>query len=105
VHLSSGDVSGHGWWRNLGCPAAQADVTVKIQAFYTDGVWRTVGRIGKARVFSGGGSGNRATGRVTCRSMTQGLYGFRSVVDVDLVGVNDGAGVGITPPQNLSCLL
>jgi hypothetical protein len=104
VHISGSDVSGHGWWVNRGCPASQADVTIRLQAFYSDGVWRYVGSTGRKRVYSGGGSANWANARVRCVGFA-GSYGFRSVVDVDLVGVNDPAGVGITQSRNLPCLL
>jgi len=101
VHLSGGDASGHGWWVNRGCPTNTAVVTIRLQAYYTDGVWRYVGSLGRKTVYSGGGSANRATARVAC--LGGGYYGFRSVVDVDLVGLNDSANVGYTPNVNLSC--
>ena len=104
VHMSIPDVSGHGWWMNFGCAASQADVTIRLQAYYEDGVWRYVGSTGRARVYSGGGSANRATARARCARLS-GKYGFRSVVDVDLVGVNDPADVLVTRPRDLPCHL
>ena len=103
VHPSGGDVSGHGWWVNISCPASQAVVTIRLQAFYTDGVWRYVGSTGRKTVYSGGGSANWANARARCTSFA--YNGYRSLVDVDLVGVNDAADVGITPEVNLPCRL
>jgi hypothetical protein len=103
VHYSGSEVSGHGWWINRGCPTSTAVVTVRLEAFYSDGIWRTV-NTAQSAVLSGGGAGRRTTARAQCRS-AGGLFSFRTIVDVDLVGVNDPSGVGITPVQNLLCTL
>lgn len=104
VHRSSTafEASGHGWWINLHCPSAQrARVTVQLQQYFTDGSWRNRGVKGSATVYSGSGRGNRSTGRATCG--TSSRTGWRSVIDVDLVGVNDPSGVGVTAPANINC--
>lgn len=103
VHYSGSEISGHGWWINRGCPTSTAVVTVRLQAFYSDGVWRTV-NTAQSTVTSGGGAGRRATARALCRG-AGGPFSFRTIVDVDLVGVNDPSGVGISPVQNLLCTL
>lgn len=103
VHRSSTGfaASGHGWWDNVNCSAREADVTIWLQQYYSDGVWRTRGSTGTERVYSGGGSGNRANARAVCADSR--TTGWRSVVDVDLVGQIDDSSVLITPSVNISC--
>ncbi|NOK71597.1 MAG: hypothetical protein GFH25_541324n40 [Chloroflexi bacterium AL-N10] len=103
VHISSTpprSASGHGWWINGNCQATHAVVTVQLQQ-NINGRWRNVGSAGRATVRSGGGAGNRATGRVTCTSST--LTQWRSVIDVDLVGMIDDPRKLTTPTRSLSC--
>ena len=102
VHKSGSEASGHGWWQNINCRATLADVTVQLQEYYSDGIWRNKGSAGKARVRSSpGGRGNRATGRAACANSSR--TGWRSIVDVDLVGVADSAEKLATPGQNIYC--
>lgn len=103
VHVSSSafEASGHGWWVNGDCPTASAVVTVQLQQYYSDGKWRNVGTKGKETVRSGGGAGHRATGRAGCNSSA--VTGWRSVVDVDLVGLADDPGKLTTPTRNINC--
>jgi hypothetical protein len=103
VHISSSafEASGHGWWVNGDCPATLAVVTVQLQEYYSDGHWRNKGTVGRETVRSGGGAGNRATGRAACNN--RGVAGWRSVVDVDLVGVADDPRKLITPARNIGC--
>ena len=103
VHRSSTGIaaSAHGWWENRDCPATYAVVTVQLQEYYSDGTWRNVGEPGRKTVRSGGGAGNRATARVDCLSTER--TGWRSVVDVDLVGVADDPGALYTPAVNIEC--
>lgn len=104
VHVSSSafEASGHGWWVNGDCPTSTAVVTVQLQEYYSDGTWRNKGTVGRSTVRSGGGAGNRATGRAGCN--TSAVVGWRSVVDVDLVGVADSPDKLITPARNIPCL-
>lgn len=103
VHVSSSafEASGHGFWRNINCKATKAVVTVQLQQFYSDGKWRNKGTVGKKTVKSGGGAGKRATGRAACNSKT--LTGWRSVIDVDLVGQPDSPEKGVTKAVNINC--
>lgn len=103
VHRSSttNEASGHGWWQNINCPVALADVTVQLQQYYSDGTWRNRGTVGRSRVASGGGSGSRATGRATCNSSA--TTGWRSVIDVDLVSYPDSPEKLQTYSQNFGC--
>lgn len=53
-------------------------------------------------MYSGGGSANRAVGRAACNSATK--VSWRSVVDVDLVGLADSADKLVTPVRTIACL-
>ena len=101
VHISSTafEASGHGWWVKVSCAATSAVVTVQLQQYYSDGAWRVVGTVGRATVPAGGGGGKRATGRAAC--LSSALTGWRSVVDVDIVGYADTADKYITPAVNI----
>lgn len=105
VHVSStppAQASGHGWWMNSTCPAGTtAIVTVQLQKRNVLGIWVNVGTKGTATVAPGGGAGKRATGRYTCKDSTK--HQFRSIVDVDLVGLNDTPETATTPEQTLAC--
>ena len=103
VHVSSTafEASGHGWWVNVDCNATWAVVTVQLQEYYSDGTWRNKGTVGSATVRSGGGAGNRATGRAGCYNSS--LTGWRSVIDVDLVGLADDPNKLTTAAQNIYC--
>jgi hypothetical protein len=62
-HISGGDTSIHGWWRNIAgtCPAL-ANVDVYLQAFWCDPfgcLWVTVA-FGTGDFLAGGGAGRRA---------------------------------------------
>jgi hypothetical protein len=103
VHISSSafEASGHGWWINGNCNTTFAVVTVQLQQYYSDGSWRNVGTVGTATVRSGGGAGNRATGRAVCNNNS--VTGWRSVIDVDLVGILDSPRKYTTATRNIAC--
>ena len=103
VHVSSSafEASGHGWWDNVDCNASTATVTVQLQQYYSDGSWRNIGTVGSATVWSGGGAGNRATGRAGCTS--NALTSWRSVIDVDVTGIVDDTSKLTTPTRNIYC--
>ncbi|MCF6473170.1 hypothetical protein FAF44_32990 [Nonomuraea sp. MG754425] len=103
LHISGSafEASGHGWWVNIDCSATKAVVTVQLQEYFSDGTWRNRGTPGEKTVRSGGGSVNRATGRAACDSSK--LTGWRSVIDVDLVGQPDDSDKLTTSAQNIYC--
>jgi len=102
-HLSSTgtDASAHGWWEDNSpgqCPE-YADVDIILQArmcYYENGVltdrcyWDSLKRKKKRLRAGTGGSGRRVNVRHNCASTE--TIGYRSVIDVDLVGVPDGIG-------------
>jgi hypothetical protein len=100
VHISIGDASGHGWWVNIDCEAMQAIVTVQLQQ-YINGSWQNAGSPGSKTVYSGGGSANRAVGRAHCNTTT--TTSWRSVIDVDVIGILDSPFKYYTPTQSLNC--
>ena len=103
VHVSSSahEASGHGWWVNVDCETTTAVVTVQLEEYYSDGSWRKVGTVGKKTVRSGGGSSDRSTGRAACTG--SGTASWRSVIDVDLVGLPDDPDKLTTPVRNIKC--
>ncbi len=86
IHRSAGQASGHAWWENIDCDTNQAVVTARLQQ-NVGGSWEYAGSTGKKTVYSGGGSANRAVARANCNTSTQTQW--RTVVDVDLVGIID----------------
>ncbi len=90
-HVSSTpppEMSAHGWWVRFSGPATRAKVTIQLQQ-RTGGGYVNVGRRGVQIVGPGGGAGNRATARARCHVYKGGLYTYRSVIDVDIIGFND----------------
>lgn len=103
VHISRTPptaASGHGWWDLHSDGPTHADVTVQLQ-INRGGSWVNVGAPGTKRVLPGGGSGNRATARVECASLSSNEW--RSEIDVDVVGYADTPDRETTPPQTLDC--
>ncbi|MFB9392406.1 hypothetical protein ACFPM3_19760 [Streptomyces coeruleoprunus] len=99
-HTVAKTVNAHGWWKRLSGPATKAKVTVWIQVKSGSG-WRTL-NTGTKTVYSGGGSGKRASAAWKCTNLIA-KNTFRSVVDVDLVGYPDDAYKKVTTPQTLYC--
>lgn len=103
VHISSSafEASGHGWWVNYTCDSKFALVKVQLQQYYSDGSWRNIGTVGAATVKSGGGAGNRATGRAGC--LGRALTGWRSVVSAEVIGLTQTHFKLTTPGLNIPC--
>jgi hypothetical protein len=107
AHISSTSpraASVHGYWLSISgtCPS-KANVDTYLQAYYCDSWgcrWITVAT-STGDVFAGGGAGRRVTARSTCKSTK--TVGWRGVVDVDLIGVNDPSGMTASTIVNLSC--
>jgi hypothetical protein len=96
AHVTSGDVSAHGWWYRNNCPNTKTTVTIGLQEYYSDGSWRTKAT-GSAYVYPGGGSANWANARHICESVV--VAGWRSYV---IVTIGNGASAN-TAAQNLAC--
>jgi hypothetical protein len=104
VHKSSGQASGHGWWKAYSGCNPTARVKVQLQELFSNGVyyvWYNRGTVGNEVVTSGGGAGNRSTGKATCN--TSDYVGWRSVVDVDIIGQSDPGDWLYTPASNIYC--
>src|SRR5690348_13241622 len=96
AHLSSGDVSAHGWWYRNTCPNEKTTVRIYLYEYFSDQTWHFQSS-GSAYVWPGGGSGNRATARQVCEGVA--LAGWRSLI---AVSIGNGASA-YTPAQNLNC--
>lgn len=103
-HVTSGDASVHGWWlRRAGTCPSRANVDIHLQAFGCGPFvcqWITVAS-GSKDVLPGGGAGRRANARLDCASTS--TVGWRGLVDVDLIGVNDPPGFTESTIRNLAC--
>lgn len=106
-HFSStaGDVSMHAWWIYAGgvCPS-KSTVTGGLQAYFCSSLfgcnWVTV-TTDVGSYLPGGGSGRRATPRITCAG--SGTVGWQGWTDVDLPGINDPSAVTYSTIVNLGC--
>jgi hypothetical protein len=102
VHFSStppATASAHGWWLDSNSRGAKAKVTVDLQV-KEGGHWHTVAT-GHKTVKQGGGSARRANARFTCVGTKKTTW--RSVVDVDIIGVADSPNKLETPPKTYRC--
>jgi hypothetical protein len=106
VHFSSTGwaASGHGWWaKSSGTCPSRANVDIELQAVWCDRLgcyWKTVAS-GSKDVYSGGGSANRAAAREDCAGSS--IVGWRSRVDVDLIGVSDPSGWTYSAGEDMAC--
>src|SRR5947209_6449598 len=82
AHVSSGDVSAHGWWYEGTCGNTKTTVTVGLQEYFSDGTWHDQGTPGQKNVYPGGGSANRAATRQVCDGVA--LAAWRSYVIVSI---------------------
>lgn len=104
-HISANglDASVHGWWTTTTpskCPAT-AKSTAYLQASWCSSFgcqWVTVANGSGLISHPGGGAGRRDNARVRCVSRSVKVA-FRGGTDVDLVGVNDPAGITWGPPR------
>lgn len=105
VHLSSSQpwaTSAHGWWRMISGPrGVKAKVTVYLQAQDVHGSWITVSTRSKV-VYSDGGSANRAVAQKQCTNLIQRVL-WRSLIDVDLIGINDPPDITTTSSLPYYC--
>jgi hypothetical protein len=96
VHVSSGDVSGHGWWYQGSCGNVKTTVYIYLYEYYSDGSWREKNS-GSKNVYPGGGSANRAATRIVCTGVIPAAW--RTLV---VVHIGNGASA-YTKTLNLPC--
>jgi hypothetical protein len=96
AHVTSGQVSVHGWWYRGTCANTKTTVSVGLQEYYSDKTWRTKAT-GSANVWPGGGSANWANARHVCESTV--IAAWRSYI---IVKIGNGASA-YTTGQNLAC--
>ena len=82
-HYSSGDASGHGWWKKGTCDNNRADVYNCLYEWYTDNSWRNKACSNIKRLRPYTGSGDRTVARRACDN--QLVTTWRNYVDVDVV--------------------
>ena len=108
IHWSGEQLSVHGWWDvvppSTGCPS-HAEVETMLQGVWCDFRveacwWKKVDKQEK-RVRPGGGRGKRSNARTSCVSSR--MTGFRSVIDVDLVGMSDPDNKLKSSPGDWAC--
>lgn len=80
--ISSGDVSGHGWWKKGDCTANTAHVFNCLCEWYTDGTWRPKACSPTKQLRPYTGSGDRTVAGATCNSTAQTIF-WRNHVDVE----------------------
>ncbi|MFJ4770611.1 hypothetical protein ACIP88_16070 [Streptomyces uncialis] len=109
VHISStppATASGHGWWFKVNGPGAKAKVTVQLQAYDAKAKkWKTVATGNKtvkpSKKLKSAPSSNRANARKTCKGTAK--VQWRSVIDVDIIDVNDSPEKAVTTARSLNC--
>lgn len=87
THYSSGDASGHGWWKKGNCSNNTANVKNCIYEYYTDGSWRLKACSPTKTLPPYTGSGARTVARADCDNRT--YTSWRNHVDVDVIGEID----------------
>jgi hypothetical protein len=102
-HQGARDVaSGHGWWENVDCPdGTRANVKIWLEV-QVNGQWIPAGYGEKNNVYSDGGSANRAAAQSVC-ARSRPHY-WRSIVDVDIVGMMDSPNKHTTQTVSVECL-
>ncbi len=102
VHVTGGQASAHGWWertKNTKLPVTQK-ASVRIWLQHTGGIgWLNAGDPEKRTLFAG--RSKSVNKRVTCKSTAK--MKWRSVVDVDLIGVIDDPIRLVTTVKELKC--
>lgn len=103
VHVSSTPprtASAHGWWIKVSGAGTKAKVTIWLQTKKSNGRWRSVAK-GQKTVKSGGGSSRRANVRKTCANAQKRQW--RSLIDVDIIGVSDSPEKAVTKAVTVRC--
>ncbi|WP_229820774.1 MULTISPECIES: hypothetical protein [Streptomyces] len=103
VHVSSTPprtASAHAWWIKVSGPGTKAKVTIWLQTKTKNGKWRSVAK-GSKTVKPGGGSSRRANARKTCANAQKTQW--RTMIDVDIIGVNDTPEKAYTAAVTVKC--
>jgi hypothetical protein len=103
VHISGtkpATASAHGWWLKVSGSGTKARVTVWLQVKDAHGRWHSVAKGAKV-VKSGGGSSRRANVRKRCEGTRRETW--RSLIDVDIIGVGDSPEKVATRAVQLRC--
>ncbi|NSC21822.1 hypothetical protein FM076_11675 [Streptomyces albus subsp. chlorinus] len=106
VHISRTaprTASAHGWWKKFSGPGSKAKVTIWLQVRAKKGKkWHTVAKgVKKVKPANPGSSKPRATARRKCSSKKTRQW--RSLIDVDIIGVADSPEKAYTKPVKRRC--
>ncbi|MER7396908.1 hypothetical protein ABT381_15510 [Streptomyces sp. NPDC000151] len=108
VHISSNKKEGrvasaHGWWRKINGPGTKAKVTVWLQVKAKSGnKWHSVSKkSSNVKSANKRSSKPRTTARKKCSNKQSRQW--RTVIDVDIIGVNDSPEKAYTKPVKVRC--
>ncbi|MFF7098102.1 hypothetical protein ACFY9A_37810 [Streptomyces rubradiris] len=103
VHISSTPprtASAHAWWTHVSGPGTKAKVTIWLQ-IKSGRTWHSVAKNAKTVKSGNGGSARRVVARKKCAN--QNKRQWRTMIDVDLIGVPDSPEKAYTKPVTVKC--
>ncbi|MEW1750204.1 hypothetical protein [Streptomyces angustmyceticus] len=103
VHISSTPprtASAHAWWTHVSGPGTKAKVTIWLQ-MKSGRTWHSVAKNAKNLKSGNGGSARRVVARKKCANSSR--HQWRTMIDVDLIGVADSPEKAYTKPVTVKC--
>lgn len=103
VHISSTPprtASAHAWWTHVSGPGTKAKVTIWLQ-MKSGQRWHSVAKNAKNLKSGNGGSARRVVARKKCAN--QNKRQWRTMIDVDLIGVADSPEKAYAKPVTVKC--
>ncbi|MEU7020448.1 hypothetical protein ABZ990_07280 [Streptomyces sp. NPDC046203] len=103
VHISSTPprtASAHAWWTHVSGPGTKARVTIWLQ-MKSGSKWHSVAKNAKNLKSGNGGSARRVVARKTCANSKKRQW--RTMIDVDLIGVPDSPEKAYTETVTVKC--
>lgn len=103
VHISSTPprtASAHAWWTHVSGPGTKAKVTIWLQ-MKSGRTWHSVAKNAKNLKSGNGGSARRVVARKKCANSSK--HQWRTMIDVDLIGVADSPEKAYTKPVTVKC--
>jgi hypothetical protein len=103
VHISGTPprtASAHAWWTRVSGPGTKARVTIWLQ-IRSGRTWHSVARNAQNLKSGNGGRARRVVAREKCASRNNRQW--RTMIDVDLIGVPDSPEKAYTKPVTVKC--
>jgi hypothetical protein len=103
VHISSTPprtASAHAWWTHVSGPGTKAKVTIWLQ-MKSGKKWHSVAKNAKNLKSGNGGSARRVVARKKCANHNKRQW--RTMIDVDLIGVADSPEKAYTKQVTVKC--